>query len=339
MKKIITILSVILVAASIASAQTLTKTSPSSYAGYLANEIGLAYSNTFTLDVASYDADKVSAVVNYASTTFVSKSFTDGSQSTGSVTVVSTVALSGVTLNIGGITVTAGTSFPVVNSLADTATNLAQAINASTCPLSSMMSVQAIDNVIYATSTLVGGNYAMATSNSNKLSVSGANMTGGKGAYYSAANDTIQIASHGFTLGLPVLYTQGAAIGGLTDQETYYVIPVDSNNIKLASTSTGAVAGLAVNITTQRAQTSANTYTLAPLAMGASNASAKWQYSNDGINYLDVPTIASISISSATTSAFAGWDFGVYDYRYLRLNVTGPTQGGIAIKAMLHVKK
>ncbi len=339
MKKIITTLSVFLVATLAASAQTLSKTSPNSYAGYLANETGLAYSNTFALDMASYDAAKVSAVVNYASTTFASKTFTDGAQSTGSVTVVSTVALSGVTLNIGGITVTAGTSFPVVNSLSDTAANLAQAINASTCPLSSILSAEAIGSVVYTTSTYVGGNYSMATSNSNKLSVSGANMTGGKGAYYSAADDTIQIAAHGFTTALPVLYTEGAAIGGLTDQTTYYVIPVDSGNIKLAATSTGAVAGLAVNITTQRAQTSANTYILAPLDMGASNASAKWQYSNDGTNYLDVPDVASILVSSATSSTFAGWDFGAYDYRYLRLNVTGPTQGGILLKAVMHVKK
>ena len=73
--------------------------------------------------------------------------------------------------------------------------------------------------------------------------------------------------------------------------------------------------------------------------MGAYNASAKWQYSNDGTNYIDVPTVASIFVSSATSSTFAGWDFGVYDYRYLRLNVTGPTQGGIALKAMMHVKR
>lgn len=339
MKKIITTLSLVLVAASMAAAQTLTKTSPNSYAGYLANETGLAYSNTFPLDLTQYDAAKVSAVVNYASTTFASKTFTDGAQSTGSVTIVSTVSMSGVKLTIGGVSVTAGTSFPIVDSLANTAANLAQAINASTCPLSTMLSAEAIGNVVYATSTLVGGNYAMSTSNANKISVSGANMTGGKGAYYSAASDTIQIASHGFQLALPLLYTQGAAIGGLTDQTTYYAIPVDSGNIKLASTSTGAVAGSAVNITTQRAQTSANTYTLAPLAMGVNNASAKWQYSNDGTNYIDVPTVASIFVSSATSSTFAGWDFGVYDYRYLRLNVTGPTQGGIALKAMMHVKR
>lgn len=235
MKKIITTLSVILVAASMAAAQTLTKTSPSSYAGYLANETGLAYSNTFALDVASYDAAKVSAVVNYATATYSSKTF-------------------------------------------------------------------------------------------NEL-------------YYSASSDIITMANHGFTLGLPILYTATVTIGGLSTGTTCYALPVTANSLRLSSTSANAVAGVYIDITSQRSTSTLDTFTLAPLAMGAYNASAKWQYSNDGTNYIDVPTVASIFVSSATSSTFAGWDFGTYDYRYLRLNVTGPTQGGIVIKAMMHVKK
>ena len=339
MKKIINTISIIMVAASMAAAQTLVKTSPGSSAGNLSNESGLAYSNTYALDMSLYDADRVSAVVNYGTATFASKTFTDGAQSTGSITVASTVSLSGVTLTIGGVNLVAGTGYLVGATAAATATNLAAGINASTCAMSGFLSAQAIGSVVYATSTLVGGNFAMSSSNAAKLLVSGANMTGGSGAYYSAVSDTIQVASHGFTLGLPVLYTQGAALGGLTDQTTYYVLPVDANIIKLSSSSALAIAGTAVDITVQRAQTSANTYTLAPLAMGAANASAKWQYSNDGTNYIDVPTISSISVSTATASTFAGWDFGVYNYRYLRLNATGPTQGGIVLKAVVNVKK
>ena len=339
MKKILSTFSLVLLAASMAAAQTLTKASASSYAGNLANETGLAYSNNFSLDLAQYDAAKVSAVVNYGTATFAPQTFTDGTQSTGSITVVSTVSMSGVSLTIGGVTVTAGTSFPIVNSLANTASNLAQAINASTCPLSSMLSAQAIGSVVYTTSTYVGGKYAMATTNSANLSVFKANMVGGTGAYYSAASNTIQIASHGFPLGLPLLYTQGAAIGGLTTGTTYYAVPVDANTIKVASSSVLAIAGTTVDITVQRAQLTANTYTLAPLAMAASNASAKWQYSNDGTNYLDVPTVASIFVSSATASTYAGWDFGVFDYRYIRLSVTGPAQGGIVLKAVMNAKQ
>ena len=339
MKKIISALSIVMVAASMAAAAPLQKASMSSYSGYLAEETGLAYNNSYALDMALYDAANVSAVVEYASATFASKTFTDGTQSTGSITVASTASLSGATLTIGGIKLTAGTDFLVGADVNATASNIAQVINASTCPLSSMITAQAIGAVVTSTSDAVGGNYAMATSAPSKLTLSGANMTGGAGAYYSAANNTIQIASHGFKLALPVLYTQGAAIGGLTTGTTYYVVPVDANTLKLSSSSAEAVAGTTVDITVQRAQTSANTYTLAPLAMAASNASAKWQLSNDGTNYIDVPSVDTIFVSSATGSTFDNWDFGAYDYRYLRLSVTGPSQGGILLKAFLNVKK
>lgn len=339
MKKILVSISMVLALASMAMAETLVKTSPGSFNGNLSNETGLAYSTTYTLDLALYDANRVSAVVNYSSTTFASKTFTDGQQSTGTITVLSTVSLSGVTLTIGGVTVTFGTSFPVVNSTTDTATNLAQAINASTCPLSSMIDVEAIGRIVYATSTLVGGNFAMSTSNSNKVQLSSANMYGGQGAYYSAASNSIQIASHGFPLALPVLYTQGALIGGLTDQTTYYALPIDSSHLSLSSSSALAIAGTAVDITTQRAQAAKNTYTLAPLAMDAANASAKWQLSNDGSNFSDIGSISTVFVSSATGSTFTAWDFSEYNYRYLRLAVTGPATGGIVMKAVMNAKK
>ena len=339
MKKILTALSVFMAVASMATAATLKKASPGSYTGYLVNETGLAYSANYDLDTAEYDGNSVAAIVNYGTATFSSATFTDGSQSTGSITVVSTTALTGESVTIGGITLTVGTDFPLGATTATTAANLAQVINASTCPLSSIISAEAISNVVYATSTYVGGNYAMSSSSNALLTLSGANMTGGSGAYFDSDDDTIQIADHGFTLGLPVLYTEGATLDDLVDQTTYYVIPVDSDHIQLATTSAYAVAGTEVNIATQAAHFGANTFTLAPLDMGAYNASAVWQYSNDGTNFISVPSVDSIFVSSASASTYAGWDFSDVNYRYLRLSVTGPTNGGIVLNAVVDVKK
>lgn len=65
------------------------------------------------------------------------------------------------------------------------------------------------------------------------------------------ASDTITINSHGFTTADKVTYTDGGnvAITGLSDGGTYYVISVDSNTIKLATSESNANAATAINIT------------------------------------------------------------------------------------------
>ena len=61
--------------------------------------------------------------------------------------------------------------------------------------------------------------------------------------------ETIAIPSHGFATGDAVAYeASGTAIGGLTDGTTYFVIRVDPNTIKLASTASNATAGTAINL-------------------------------------------------------------------------------------------
>ena len=67
----------------------------------------------------------------------------------------------------------------------------------------------------------------------------------------SVANDTLTFASHRFVNLQRVTYTDGGgtAIGGLTDDGVYYVIRVDTNTIKLATSSSNAASGTAINIT------------------------------------------------------------------------------------------
>jgi hypothetical protein len=61
--------------------------------------------------------------------------------------------------------------------------------------------------------------------------------------------ETIAIPSHGFATGDAVAYeASGSAIGGLTDGTTYFVIRVDPNTIKLATTASNATAGTAINL-------------------------------------------------------------------------------------------
>lgn len=74
---------------------------------------------------------------------------------------------------------------------------------------------------------------------------------GSSGAVVSTANETIAIPAHGFVAQQPVEYSQaaGTVIGGLTGGETYYVIVVDANTVKLATTRDNAGAGTAINLT------------------------------------------------------------------------------------------
>jgi hypothetical protein len=65
------------------------------------------------------------------------------------------------------------------------------------------------------------------------------------------ATETITLPSHGFLQGELVLYDAKGqtVVNGLTTATPYYIIFVDGDNIKLATTPENAVAGTAVNIT------------------------------------------------------------------------------------------
>ncbi len=76
----------------------------------------------------------------------------------------------------------------------------------------------------------------------------------------SVTNETITLPNHNITTADAVVYkrpttytgvTQDTGIGGLSDGTTYYVIAVDSNTIKLATSDTNALAGTAINLTSQ----------------------------------------------------------------------------------------
>ena len=67
----------------------------------------------------------------------------------------------------------------------------------------------------------------------------------------SVANDTLTFSNHRFVNTQRVTYSKGGGtvITGLTDNTAYYVIKVDNNTIKLATSASNANAGTAINIT------------------------------------------------------------------------------------------
>jgi hypothetical protein len=241
---------------------------------------------------------------------------------------------------INGVNLRAGRDWQVGSSASDTATNLAAAINADPS-LSLWVTATPTSGAVGLVSKRVGtvAKFALASSAPAAAVLSGAHMTGSTNSSYALNSPRIAIANHGFTLALPVLYTRGSSpvIGGLTSGTTYYAIPVDANTVELATTSARAQAGQYLTLTSSSTQSTAHSYTLAPLAI-TGTPGFKWQGSNDGATYFDL-SVASVTMNSYTTPpTTTSWDFGAYNYQYLRLNATAPTTGGIFLQTYVYVK-
>lgn len=210
-------------------------------------------------------------------------------------------------------------------------------------------------SIIYTTSTRVGGdtNYVMTSSSDTLLTIGGSTKTvaglagASIGQMWGGANSgapiispattttIINISTHGLTTGLPVLLSTSGThtLAPLTNLTTYYVINRTTGSISLALTSTGAVANLAIVITSSNSTTAKTTFTLAPLAfLGV--PSFKWQASNDSVTWFDLP-VASVTVVTApftTGGQQNAWDLANINYAYIRLNVVAPTQGAIRLQ-------
>ncbi len=416
-----------------------------SYNGPLVNVPGgQAYSNTYALDLAKYDASKVSAQVLLSSVNFTSPTFSDGSESTASMRVITTVGLSSAsatdqitvttnvfasnpTITVQNCVLTMGQQFQKGATRQLTAANLAAAIttcipaisasatgavvyatatygsyanayafvsNSSSMTVATALMSGGADNacvtingtalcnqrdwqagastttavlslgnavanaglhlstaasgslgVVYATSTLNGTayNYSLATTSPTVLSVSQAAFTGGTNPGVTLGSQKIVGGSAALPLALPILYAIGTnpAIGGLTTGTTYYIVPLGGNSFNLAKYSTSAVAGLAADyatVTSTNSGTTAHTYTIAPLAWSG-NATFIWQASNDNSNWATAPSTGTVTFSSSTSNLNSLLDFGVFNFRYLRLNFTAPTTGAASLVVPVNIKQ
>ncbi len=428
-----------------ASAGAIRPAGPGAYSGNLVNETGLAYSNTFLLDMAQYNAREVSAQAVFSTVNYTSPSVSDGSESTASVRVISVTGLSSATAtNQVTVATNAFGSLPtlVVQNCSlkmgrdyvrgatrnATATNLAAAIQACVPAISATAS----GNVIYATAAY--GSYANAyafTSDNSSITVASALMTGGadnacltingtalcnNSSWYAGASTTTAVlslgnaianaglslstkaagvtgiiyttstlngtaynytlasssptvlsvsqavfsngtnsgftlnsqklvasAASGLTLGLPVLYAVGSnpALGGLTTGTTYFAVPYSATGFYLAKYSSSAVAGLSsdyVTVTSTASGTTNHTYPFVPLAWSGS-ATYLWQTSNDNSNWSTAPSTGTVTITSSTTNSPLSINWGVLGYRYLRLNFTAQTTGGLSLVVPVYLKQ
>lgn len=243
-----------------------------------------------------------------------------------------------------GVILTQGTDFFAMTSTAVTALNISTAINANATLASLVIATRTtgVNNIAtFWTSSTINGylNYPISVSTPTALVVSGHGLSGGATAEISTTTDRFSKTNHLLTTGLAVLFSTAAgstAPGGLTNQTTYFAIVVDTHTYKLATSTTNAFAGTAIDLSSlpQALAISSYTITPCPLTLLAGNGFF-WQASNDGTNF------SSLSVSSVTYSAAGNtlWDFGRFSYKYLRTVFTAPTRGGIRLTIRQFGKK
>lgn len=144
----------------------------------------------------------------------------------------------------------------------------------------------------------------------------------------SAADDTVTITGHGYSTGLKIALTTAGTLPAGLSATNYYMIVVDANTLKFATSAANARAGTAVDITD--AGGAANN-TITPAALGAVVFTI--QVSNDGTNWF------STSLTK-TYSADANHFFALTDIyaKYVQLNTT-VAAGIVKVTAVLFGKQ
>ena len=152
------------------------------------------------------------------------------------------------------------------------------------------------------------------------------------------ATNAITITAHGQVLGSKIRMTTSSSLpGGITNNVTdYFVIVVDANTIKLASSLANAVAGT-VNAFTS---SGVGTQTITPTA-STSNV-IKAQFSNDNVYFTDItttnfPACPSATVTVSTTAGGVVWDLQRPASRYVNILFT-PSAGQITFSVIVNAK-
>lgn len=154
-------------------------------------------------------------------------------------------------------------------------------------------------------------------------------LAGGTAGEVNLTNEQLAVPSHGLTTGLKgQLTTTGTLPTGLSLATDYFVIAVDDNTIKLATSLDNANAGTAVNITGY----GSGTHTFTPTALAG--CSLKLQESNvdEDSAYVDV----SGKSFNITGSGNTIWSIAPTT-KFFRLKLA-ITAGSVALTSTTHVK-
>lgn len=322
----------------------------------------------FTTSIAGSGSDIV-----YASSTIkgtFANSWTATTSSAAALTINGDTANNNLTF-IGGLdaakltistcSFVADTNFTVATSSSVTAKNLSDAIVASgSCLAGVVTSTWNGNGIVYATATTVGTSTAYSLYSSTPLIVSlnGSStnstdlMKNGADSAVLTSLDALYIPNHKFTTSMRVCLSTTVAgsvcPGTLAFGATYFAIPYDSNTVRLATTSAYAVAGTPYMGISSQTALGRGSFTLTPTPY-AGTPTLNWLVSNDGVYFSTYTTMAtgnylnngnilnpvSYGITTTTTTIF---DFGNFNYRYIRAFVVAPTGGGLNLQVTANGK-
>lgn len=298
------------------------------YSGPLVDSKGLAYSSNYVLDLYPNNIDLLSWQATYSSASFKPVNVYDGILSTQTITVISTRCVNTI-ITIANVNLYEGRNWTASYFSTDTAKSIATGINANNY-LKPLIKAEwrAGTSIVFATSTVVGavGIYNCFASSPSAISIVRSSLNVIESGF-NYTNSVMTAANHGFTLGLPVLLSTvtGNAPNGLTSQTTYYAIPITVNTFGLSSTSTGAIAGSYITISSYTYPGNSK-LTFFPIPFSGT-AELKWQGSNDSKFWQDL-SVSSLTyqVTGASTTL---WDFQIETYRYVQLVYKAPTWGGL----------
>lgn len=101
--------------------------------------------------------------------------------------------------------------------------------------------------------------------------------------------NTITLESHGFVTGDKVIHTSSGASGGLTHNQVYYIVRVDNNNVKLATSRYNAVQVIPITVDI----TSASSGTINPINPALKvykNSTIVFDLSDSSLSYVNFST-------------------------------------------------
>lgn len=245
------------------------------YNAILVNETALAYNNNYVVNLNSNGIGTLSAQAFYSTSTVANATFQDGSQSTGSFTVVSYTALSSASAT-NNVTVTSnsgltGASVSVPGyvfyngidwATQDVSSNTAISIGAALATVP-YLRVSVSGSVVYATATYgsLYNSYTMLSNNAG-LTVAAANFSGGQDNASFAVNGVQMRQGLNWTAGTSNSATASSIASAINAQSSLSLIHASASGSVVTATST--INGATYNY---RLQTSA------PASLSASGPS------------------------------------------------------------------
>ncbi len=153
----------------------------------------------------------------------------------------------------------------------------------------------------------------------------------------SQVDDTLTMTAHGQVTGSKGQCTTTTLLPTTLALATdYFIIVVDANTVKLASSLANAVAGTAVDITS--AGTGVQTFT----PTTSTGNVIKAQASVDGVTFTDItttnfPLLPIATVTVATSTGAVTWDLQRPSFRYVNILFT-PSAGQITFSVGIHAK-